>query len=69
MCNKRTIMSVAEMKKEIVKKIESFDEIQLKELMKFVNTVENNSSKKINLLKNIDTIFAEREEVLRRLAK
>ena len=62
-------MSVAEMKKEIIKKVESLTEEQLVALNRFVDSINHGSVREYNLLPHIENIVKEREEVLKKLAK
>lgn len=61
-------MSVAEMKKNILKKVEGLSEQQLSELNQFIDTI-NNPSKEYNLIEHVENIISEREEVLKKLAQ
>ena len=62
-------MSVAEMKKTILEKVETLSEEQLIELTQFVDRINMQSSKEYNLLPHVESIVSEREEVLKKLAQ
>ena len=62
-------MSVAEMKKTILEKVETLSEEQLIELNQFVDRINMQSSKEYNLLPHVESIVSEREEVLKKLAQ
>ena len=62
-------MSVAEMKKTILEKVETLSEEQLIELNQFVDRINIQSSKEYNLLPHVESIVSEREEVLKKLAQ
>ena len=62
-------MSVAEMKKTILEKVETLSEEQLIELNQFVDRINMQSSKEYNLLPHVTSIVSERQEVLKKLAQ
>jgi hypothetical protein len=62
-------MSVAEMKKTIIKEVEKLSEEQLLELKQFIDGINNTSSKEYDLLPHIESIVSEREELLKKLAQ
>ena len=62
-------MSVAEMKKTILEKVETLSEEQLIELTQFVDSINMQSSKEYNLLPHVTSIVSERQEVLKKLAQ
>ena len=62
-------MSVAEMKKTILEKVETLSEEQLIELNQFVDRINMQSSKEYNLLPHVESIVSERQEVLKKLAQ
>ena len=62
-------MSVAEMKKTILEKVETLSEEQLIELTQFVDRINMQSSKEYNLLPHVESIVSERQEVLKKLAQ
>ena len=62
-------MSVAEMKEAILKKVESLSEDQLTELKHFVDSFNKQSTKEYDLLPHVESIVAEREEVMKKLAQ
>ncbi len=62
-------MSLAEIKKEIIEKVDALSPAQLKEVNKFIDQINNLSSKEWDLLPHIENTVSEREEVLQKLAK
>jgi hypothetical protein len=62
-------MSVAEMKKAILEKVEKLSEEQLIQVNQFVDSINEQPAKEYDLLPHIENIIKEREEVLKRLAK
>ncbi|MDQ6609954.1 MAG: hypothetical protein M3Y85_09060 [Bacteroidota bacterium] len=62
-------MSVAEMKKTIIEKVERLTEAQLIELNNFVDAINKLPAKEYDLLPHVESIVKEREEVLKKLAK
>ncbi len=62
-------MSVAEMKKTIIEKVETLTEDQLIQLNEFVDSINKVSAKEYELLPHVENIVAEREEVLKKLAQ
>ncbi len=61
-------MSVAEMKKTILEKVETLSEKQLIELNQFVDKI-NMQAKEYDLLPHVESIVSEREEVMKKLAQ
>ena len=62
-------MSVEEMKKAIIEKVEKLNEEQLVQLTQLVDTIGKESSKEYDLLPHIESIVKERAEVLKKLAQ
>jgi hypothetical protein len=62
-------MSVAEMKKAILEKVETLTDQQLIEVNLFVDAINKNQLKEYDLMPHIDKILNEREEVLKKLAQ
>ena len=62
-------MSVAEMKKLINEKVETMSEEQLFALKEMLDNIIASPAKEYDLLRHAETIFSEREEVLKKLAK
>lgn len=62
-------MSIAEMKKAIIKKVESLTEEQLIALNRFVDSINHGSAGEYDLIPHVENIVKEREEVLKKLAK
>ena len=62
-------MSVAEMKKIILEKIDSLSEKQLAEVTLFIEDINNPQAKEYNLMEYVENIVFEREEVMKRLAQ
>lgn len=62
-------MSVAEMKKKILEKIDSLSETQLAEITQIIEEINNPKHKEYNLMEHVESIVSEREEVLKKLAK
>ena len=62
-------MSVAEIKKAILEKVETLSEQQLLEVSHFVDSINNNAEKEYDLLPHIESIVSERKEVLKKLAE
>jgi hypothetical protein len=66
---KNNDMSVAEMKKNIIEKVERLNEEQLIELNYFVDSINNNQAKEYDLLPHVENIVSEREALLKKLAQ
>ncbi len=62
-------MSVAEIKKTIIEKVDTLTEEQLVQLNEFVDSINKIPAKEYNLLQHVETIVAERAEVLKKLAQ
>ena len=62
-------MSIVEMKKTILEKVEKLTEEQLIELNHFVDTINKVDANEYNLLPHVDSIVSEREEVMKKLAQ
>ena len=62
-------MSVAEMKKSILEKVETLSEEQLIEVNQFVDSINQPPSKEYDLLPNVENIVTEREAVMKKLAQ
>lgn len=62
-------MSVAEMKKTIIEKVETLSEEQLNELKVFIDRINNTGSKEYDLLPHVENIVSEREALLKKLAE
>ena len=62
-------MSVAEMKKTIMEKVEQLNEKQLVQLNDLIDALNQTPSKEYDLLPHVENIISEREEVLKKLAK
>ena len=62
-------MSVAEMKKNILEKVETLSEFQLNELNLFIDRINNPAIKEYDLLQHVDNIITEREDVMKKLAQ
>ncbi len=62
-------MSVAEMKKIILEKIDSLSEKQLADLTQIIEDINNPQPKEYNLMEHVENIVSEREDVMKRLAK
>ena len=62
-------MSVAEMKKTIIEKVDTLSEEQLRELSKFIDKKNNTELKEYNLLEHVENIISEREYLLKKLAQ
>lgn len=62
-------MSVAEMKKKIIEKIDTLSEQQLDEVNEFVSRINKLPGKEYDLLQHIDSIMSERADVLKKLAQ
>jgi hypothetical protein len=62
-------MSVAEMKKAILEKVETLTDEQIAEVKLFVDTIDKRSSKEYDLLPHVENIVAERPTVLKKLAQ
>ena len=62
-------MSVEEMKREIIKKVETLTEEQLIQLGQYVDAINQASVKEYNLLPHVEAIVKERSEVLKKLAQ
>ena len=62
-------MSVAEMKKTIIEKVETLTEEQLIQLTQFVDSINKVPATEYDLLPHVENLVKEREEVLKKLAK
>ena len=62
-------MSVAEMKKKIIEKVETLSESELLQIHTFIDGISKTDKKDFDITKHIDSIITEREEVLRKLAQ
>ncbi len=62
-------MSVSEMKKTIIEKVERLTEEQLIQLIQFVDSINKLPTKEYDLLPHVENIVSEREDVLKKLAK
>ncbi|MCW3107528.1 MAG: hypothetical protein JWQ09_2034 [Segetibacter sp.] len=62
-------MSVAEMKKTIIEKVETLSEEQLNELKQFIDRINNIHPKEYDLLPHVENIVSEREGLLKKLAE
>ncbi len=62
-------MSVAEMKKTILEKVETLTEEQLVQLNQFVDSINEVPVKEYDLLPHVENIVSERAEVLKKLAQ
>jgi len=62
-------MSVAEMKKTILEKVERLSEEQLIELKKYIDQINNDGAKEYDLLSHVENIVSEREVVMKKLAE
>lgn len=62
-------MSVAEMKKIILEKVEALSEQQLIEVNQFVDRINQMPGKEYDLLSHVENIVAERAEVMKKLAQ
>lgn len=62
-------MNVAEMKKLIMEKVEALSEEQLAQVQQFVDSINQTPAKEYDLLPHVESIFKERDEVLKQLAK
>ena len=67
--SKYVVMSISEMKKEIEEKIETLNEVQLKEVEIFINRINNIPTGEWDLEEHVKNIVEEREELLKKLAK
>ena len=63
------IMSIAEMKKNIIEKVEKLTDAQLAEVNRFVDSMNTVPAKEYDLMPHVENIVSEREEVLKKLAK
>lgn len=62
-------MSVAEMKKIILEKVETLSEQQLTDLNQFLDKINKMPGKEYNLLQHVEKIISERSDVLKKLAQ
>ena len=62
-------MSVAEMKKAIIEKVQTLSEEQLSALNTFIDEINNQHSGEYNLLNHVEDLVSEREELLKKLAQ
>lgn len=62
-------MSVEEMKKAIIDKVEKLNEEQLVQLNQFVDAIGKEPSKEYDLLPHVENIVKERADVLKKLAQ
>ena len=62
-------MSVTEMKKTILEKVDSLSEKQLIELREYIDRINNPAVKEYDLLRHAESIMSERAEVLKKLAQ
>ncbi|HSN60376.1 MAG TPA: hypothetical protein VLR49_05555 [Ferruginibacter sp.] len=62
-------MSISEMKKSIQEKIETLNEVQLKEVEIFINRINNIPAGEWDLEEDVKNIVEEREELLKKLGK
>lgn len=62
-------MSVAEIKKTILEKVDTFSEKQLIELKEYVDRINNPTVKEYDLLRHAENIMSERKEVIKKLAQ
>lgn len=62
-------MSVAEMKKAIIEKVETLSEEQLNALNTFIDGINKRQSKEYDLLPHVQSLVSEREGVLKKLAQ
>ena len=62
-------MSVAEMKKTIIEKVDTMSEEELSMLKQFIDKTNYSSGKEYDLLSHVESIVSEREEVLKKLAQ
>lgn len=62
-------MSVAEMKKTILEKVETLTEEQLVQLNQFVDSINEVPAKEYDLLPHIENIVSKRAEVFKKLAQ
>lgn len=61
-------MSVAEMKKIIIEKVEGLSEEQLVQVAQFVDSINKIPANEYDLLPHVENIVTEREEVMNKLA-
>ncbi len=62
-------MSVAEMKKTILEKVDALAEEQLIELKEYIDRINNTGIKEYDLLPHVENIVSEREAVMKKLAQ
>lgn len=62
-------MSVEEMKKTIIEKVEKLNQEQLVQLNQIVDAIGKEPSKEYDLFSHVDSIVKERAEVLKKLAQ
>ncbi len=62
-------MSVAEMKKTILEKVETLSEQQLTDVNQFLDKINKMPGKEYNLLQHVEKIISERSDVLKKLAQ
>lgn len=62
-------MSVAEIKKNILEKVETLSEQQLIDVNQFVDRINKMPGKEYDLLPHVESIVSEREEVMQKLAQ
>lgn len=62
-------MSVAEMKKTILEKVDALAEEQLIELKEYIDRINNTDIKEYDLLPHVENIVSEREAVMKKLAQ
>jgi signal transduction histidine kinase len=62
-------MSVAEMKKAILEKVETLSDEQIAEVKLFIDSIDKRSAQEYDLLPHIESIVAERQTVLKKLAE
>lgn len=62
-------MNVAEMKKNIIEKVETLTEKQLVQLNHYVDSMDQEQGKEYNLLPHVEAIVKERGDVLKKLAQ
>ena len=62
-------MSVAEMKKTILEKVETLSEEQLRDLEQFIDRINNTPTQEYDLLQHVENIITEREDLMKKLAQ
>ena len=62
-------MSVAEMKKIIVEKLDALSQEQLVDLEQFIDGINNPTEKEYDLMQHVENIVSDRGDVLKKLAK